>query len=79
MVGLTGGRCGQGGRLLHKRWSLAVSHRELIPYLTYECKSRSYSNCVSPSEADAIRSEPYTRDFATMVMRVLMAQRNGLV
>ena len=79
MVGLTSGRCGQGGRLLHKRWSLAVSHKELTPYLTYVCKDRDHDCCVSAGWADATRPESYTEDFATVVMHALMAQRNGLI
>ena len=77
MVGLTSKRYGQGGRPLHKRWRLAVSHGELVPYLTYSCRGRYRNNCVTVAGADTKRTENYSEDFATLVMHALLAQRRG--
>ena len=79
MVGLTSPRYGREGRLLHKRWRLAVSHSMLVPLLTYVCQGRSLNGCISVEGADTKRTESYSNDFATLVLHALLAQRRGSV
>ena len=68
---------GQDGRTLNKRWRLAVSHGELVPYLTYTCRGQSLNKCVSVEGSDTKRSESYSEDFASLVLHALLAQRRG--
>ena len=75
MVGLTSTRYGREGRPLHQRWHLAVSHGELVPYLTYVCRSRYLNNCIPVEGADTERTEGYPEDFASLVLHALLAQR----
>ena len=79
MVGLKSRRFGQEGRLLRKRWRLAVSHKALVPSLTLQCYGRCTHGCCKVEGSDTKRTENYSEDFATLVLHALLAQRRGKI